>query len=307
MKLSELGLLTPKSYSRLNNLKLPFKILIIGSGFLGTYIAKQAANLGMSVTALRKTMNPQVDIKDINSVEKIILHTNPDHIINSAALTNVDDIEKCPNEAYSVNSYGANNIAKISKKFKIPFLHISTDSVFDGINGMYSEADIPNPINEYGKSKLLGEKLVLETLDTATIVRTNFYGYNNEKKFFFNWLLNELKEKRSITGFHDVIFTPLEITNLSDMILELITLNHHGIIHLASNQTISKYEFAKKVAIEFNFRQEQIVKGNITDAQFFAKRPLNTSLNNSLAKKILKTMPVSIEDSLRILKNRLCL
>jgi len=285
---------------------LPFKLLVIGSGFLGSSITLQAKNLGMSVINTHKVGDPQVDIRDTNSIEKIFSHAKPDCVINSAAQTNVDDIEKHPEEAYSINAHGAENVANVSKKYKIPLLHISTDSVFDGLHGMYSESDVPNPINEYGKSKLLGEKLVLQTLETVTIVRTNFYGYDNGGKFFLNWLLKELKEKKTIIGFDDIVFTPLEITNLSDMLLELATSTHNnGVIHLASNQMISKYEFAKKVATEFNFESAKILKGSINEMQFAAKRPLNTSLDNSLAKKILKTKPLPIENSIKIIKNRL--
>jgi len=278
---------------------LPFKLLVIGSGFLGSSITFQAKNLGMSVINTHKVGDPQVDIRDTNSIEKIFLHTKPDCVINSAAQTNVDDIEKHPKEAYSINAYGAENVANVSKKYKIPLLHISTDSVFDGLYGMYSESDVPNPINEYGKSKLLGEKLVTQTLENVTIVRTNFYGYNEEGKFLFNWILKNLQEHKNFIAFEDVIFNPLEIMNLSQMIIELVNLNYKGIIHLSSDNVMSKYRFACDIADNLNFDKNVIHKANLADAKLFAVRPLNTTLSNKTANKLLKTKQLTLNEWLK--------
>ena len=87
------------------------------------------------------------------------------------------------------------------------------------------------------------------------------------------------------------------------MLLEIMTSKYNGIIHLASDQILSKYDFAQKVANEFNFDRQRIIKGSVIDVPSVAKRPLNTSLDNSLSKKILKTKPISIENGLKLIKN----
>src|SRR6267378_8489605 len=130
------------------------KILIIGLGFLGNTIFQQATRFHMESFGTHRL---DLDICNMESIEKKIGEINPDYIINCAALTNLDQIELNPVNAYAVNAYGAKNLAIVSLKKKIKLIHISTDSVFDGKKGSYKEKDLPNPINEYSKSKKIGE------------------------------------------------------------------------------------------------------------------------------------------------------
>lgn len=272
------------------------KILIIGKGFLGSTIFSTCKNAGIHVLGTHYNSSaPIMDITSRNSIEKVVNNFRPDLIINCAALTNLDQIESNPKRASMINAHGAKNIAEVSRKNKNKMIHISTDNVFDGKKGMYCEEDIPNPINEYAKSKKIGEDFVKEILDDYIIIRTNFYGYNSEGKFLFNWILKKIKERQQITGFSDIIFNPLEIRNLSDMIKELIHKDFKGILHLSSNEIFSKYEFIIEIAKMFDFNMNLITKGSIANANFTAKRPLNTSLSNQLAKKILKTQPLSLK------------
>ena len=275
------------------------KILVIGNGFLGKSINLFKSE-NYEITCVSKNNSElTVDIRNIKSLEKIIIKTNPQIIINCAALTNVDEIEKNSKEAFEVNSYGAENIAKIASKYNIRLLHISTDSVFDGKKGMYSEEEIPIPINEYAKSKKLGEDLVINNSKNFVIIRTNFYGINNEKKFLLNWVIDNLKNDKKIIGFNNIIFSPLEIKNLVNMLLELSENNFQGIIHLSSNEPISKYYFAKKISNILGFNEKNIIKGNIEDIDFVAKRQNNTSLSN------LKTKIISLDEWLIQNKSKL--
>lgn len=274
------------------------KILIIGKGFLGGYIFDQSSLMGLSsVTTNHDAVN--FDIRDINLVEKVISYHKPDFIVNCAALTNIDQIEANPTEAYQVNGDGAKNVAMVANKEKIKLIHVSTDSVFDGRKGMYSENDLPSPINEYAKSKKIGEDHVKEICERYVIVRTNFYGYNKQGKHLFNWILTSLKNARPITGFYDVFFNPLEVENLSMMIIELGLNQYDGVIHLASDEIMNKYQYALKIAEILNFDKSLITKGSISDSNLLAKRPLNTTLSNAVSKKILKTPFVSLDDWLR--------
>lgn len=274
------------------------KILIIGKGFLGGYIFDQSSLMGLSpVTTNHDAVN--FDIRDINLVEKVISYHKPDFIVNCAALTNIDQIEANPTEAYQVNGDGAKNVAMVANKEKIKLIHVSTDSVFDGKKGMYNENDLLFPINEYAKSKKIGEDHVKKICERYVIVRTNFYGYNKQGKHLFNWILTSLKNARSIIGFYDVFFNPLEVENLSMMIIELGLNQYDGVIHLASDEIMNKYQYALKIAEILNFDKSLITKGSISDSNLLAKRPLNTTLSNAVSKKILKTPFVSLDDWLR--------
>jgi len=177
-------------------------------------------------------------------------------------------------------------------------IHISTDSVFDGTKGSYKEEDSTNPINVYGKSKLLGEKLLQENLDNFIIIRTNLFGYNHQERFLLNWILKNLKEQKEFTGFEDIIFNPLEISFLSDLIVKLGNIEYSGIVHLGSDEIISKYDFGCEVADILGFDKKVIKKGSIEHSNLIAKRPKNTSLSNLKAKKILKINFPSLKEQI---------
>ena len=264
------------------------KLLIIGKGFLGNSLSKLAIKkFDVFEASLKHGLF--VDIQKIQSIEKLIKKHDPDIIINCAAITNIEKTENDTQKLFLVNAQGPGNIAKIAKKYSKKFIHISTDSVFDRNKKKYNELDLPNPLNEYSKSKFQGEQLVLENNSNSIIVRTNFYGYDENGKFLFNWIINQLNNKKSIIGFEDIIFNPLEINNLSELLLELCLIEFKGIIHLAGDEIFSKFDFIEKIALSLNLDRKLVIRGNSDQIKLIAKRPKNTTLDNSISKKILST------------------
>lgn len=284
------------------------KVLVIGTGFLGSHLVKQLKNNKIIVMNTNYQNLDEysifLDITNISSIEKLINKFKPNIIINCAAITNVDYLELNPKVGFSINSYGPKNLALICEKNKIKLIHISTDSIFDGREQFYSEEDFPNPINIYSKSKLLGEKLIIENLSNHIIIRTNFFGYHKNNNFLFNFILKNLYEKKEFNGFNDVFFNPLEISNLNDLIIELCNLDFNGIINLASDEVISKYEFGLKIANIFNLDPQLVIKDSIKNFESTAKRPMNTSLSNNKSKKFLKTKTCSLDYSLKKIKKQ---
>lgn len=282
------------------------KILVIGGGFLGSSIVKSLTSSKRKIfsSGFKNLKGNQfkIDIRDLDSIEKCVSSLKPDFIINCAANTDIEWLEKNHDFAFKINADGAKNIVKISKKYGARLIHISTDSVFDGKIGMYKENDIPNPINVYAKSKLRGEEYVSENSEDHVIVRTNFFGIDKKGKNLLNWVIQNLQRGNQITGFDDIIFTPLEVENLSIMIYELMLSSYKGIIHLSNYEALSKYQFALTVAEVFEFNKELIKKGSIDEISFVAKRPKNTSLSNKKAKQLLKTQICSIRKSLDEIK-----
>lgn len=275
------------------------KFLIIGKGFLGTTLFETS-----KIKKFQSEINYHkeisgIDVRNLSSIENFFEKNSADVVVNCTAISNVDEIQKNNQLALQVNSFGAENIAKSCKKYGKKLIHISTDSVFDGQKGMYSEEDLPNPINEYGKTKKLGEDLIKKTVDEFIIIRTNFYGTFTQKTNLFDWVVKNLKNKNEIVGFSDIIFNPLEVHNLSSMILELGTSKFNGIIHLASDEIFSKFEFCLKIAQNMDFSNKLIKKGKIIDSKLIAPRPLNTTLSNDLAKKTLSEKPLKLEDFLK--------
>ena len=234
------------------------KILLFGKGFLGSNIVLNNKKNNYKITSTHKAgkeKNDQfsLDIFNISTIEKIILKTNPDFIINCIARGDIDFLEKDLDLAMKVNCYGVSNIAKIAKENKIRMLHISTDSIFDGKRGNYVEEDIPNPINNYAKSKYAGEKEIMKSTNDYVIIRTNFFGLDQRGNYLFNWILNNVKKSTTMYGFSDVIFSPLNIDCLSKMILELLEIKFKGIIHLSSDKVISKHDFILEILKNLGF------------------------------------------------------
>ena len=269
------------------------RILVIGNGFLGSHVYEILKSNGIKsfVTHFQSKSNKSIflNILDKKSIIDCFEDIKPTVVINCAAITDLDNIEKNSHEAFLVNAEAVKNIAKTTNKINARFIQISTDSVFDGISGMYTETDSPNPINEYGKSKLLGEQYAQKYCKNHIVIRTNFYGYSKDKKNLFSWILSSLKNNKTIIGFDDVVFNPLEISNLSKMIMEISLTNHIGLFHFSSDESFSKYQFALRICKYLGKNNDLIKKGSIKDINLVAKRPLNTTLSNKKSKKILKT------------------
>ena len=282
-------------------------VLVIGSGFLGGNIVNEFRNNEIKVigTNYNKNSSDEIhfDITNMDSIVSCVKKYSPQVIINCAANVNVDDLENNEKLAFSINAYGAENIARVCKNNKIRLLHISSDAVFDGKKGMYVEEDVTNPVNIYAKSKMLGEKLISKNLENYVIIRTNFYGFHKQDKFLFNWILSKLKNNERFLGFNDVFFNPLEVTNLSKMIYELSEKKFCGILHLASDEIFSKFEFATKICEFFGFDSNLIRKGSIDDLDLNAKRPKNTTLVNNKAKELLDTKIQKLDFWLHNIKN----
>ncbi len=281
-------------------------ILIIGRGFLGTYLENELKNLGHTVNSSGFSNLPSnvtmVDICNIDSIMTIVDKKKPDLIINCAANTNVDYLEKNPNIGYEINSEGAKNVAKVANANGIKFIHISSDQIFDGKEGWYTETDKPNPVNVYGKTKLLAEQLIQKESKNFVIVRTNFFGFDKREGNLLNWIIKTLKEGREIIGFDDISFTPLEISNLSQLIAELCVLDYNGILHLSSDEKITKYKFALMAADVFSLNKNLIKKGKIEDLNLMATRPKDTSLSNNTAKRQLHTSIIGLKESMETVK-----
>ena len=168
---------------------------------------------------------------------------------------------------------------------------------------MYTENDKPNTINVYAKSKLLGEKLIQENSDDFVIIRTNFYGFNPNNSSLFNWVLESLSQTKKIVGYSDIIFNPIEISNLCELIVDIEQSNYNGILHVSSDKPISKYEFIVEIAKNLGYNTNLISCDSIDNYELVAKRPKNTSLDNKKLKQNFHTKIISMKDWLLNQKN----
>ena len=269
------------------------KILITGSnGQLGKDITQQLKKLKYDVYGKD---SKQLDITNSKSVSDAIKKIKPKVIINCAAFTNVEDAETETESCSQVNIKGPKNLAIASKKNNSFLIHFSTDYVFDGKkNSPYFENDQPNPINFYGKSKLLGEREIIKTLKEFLIIRTSWvfgkYG-NNFPKIMLS--KSENKDLKIVSDQCGMPTSTSSITNAVIKICKKVENGHDinfGIYHYSNYPRVTWYEFAKEVfkqAIDQKkiFKIPKLIKVTSSDFITIAARPKNSELSTDKIEK----------------------
>jgi len=255
------------------------KIALTGSdGMLGHDIQK----VFKDVELINFTLN-DFDITDLDKTLSAIREASPDYLIHPAAYTDVDGCEKDPETAHRVNAVGAKNVTTACEEIGCPVLYISTDYVFDGTKEEpYIESDEPNPLNEYGLSKLNGERFVSSLTDSFYIVRTSWlYGKNG--KNFVETISRLLSEKDEITVINDQTGSPTFTYDLALKLRELIG-KGYGTYHITNSAECSWYEFALEIA-SLNKSDTKIIP--ITSEEFGqpARRPAYSVLANTMLKQ----------------------
>ena len=240
------------------------------------------------------------DLADQTETSRIFQELRPSSVVNCAAETRVDWCEEHPDEAHRVNVMVPTAIAAICSRSEARLLYISTDSVFDGGRGNYSETDTPGPVNIYSRTKLHGEREVLRQNPTAPVARVNLYGWNAQKKdSLAEWVLKQLTLGKLVPGFSDVFFCPVLANDLAEVMFALLDANMAGLYHAVGAEPVSKYEFARQVASTFSFDPGQVVSTSLAEARFKALRPRNTSLNTRKISAALGRPMPNVEAGLR--------
>jgi dTDP-4-dehydrorhamnose reductase len=266
------------------------KVLVTGhTGMLGKEIVnvllkvKGLELVGISRHSIEALPYQQIeqDFYNLDSTNSILNKIKPDVIIHAAALVNLKSCEENLHLADAIHVETTRILSSYYPK-KTRFIYISTDSVFDGEKGNYTESDLPSPLNYYSKSKLEGEKVALRYNSNSVVLRTNIYGTHSPSgNSLLEWALNELKGKNDIVGFSDVIFNPLSTKQCAEIINYFICHPFSGILNLGVKKGISKYDFLCKVCDIWNFDQSLIKKGLCSDLNLKPVRPLNTTLELS--------------------------
>lgn len=286
---------------------MKMRILIIGAtGMLGSAIMMTTTDYELWGTYLgKKPISEKIlelDITNKKQVENFLYNNNPDAIIHTAALTNVDFCENNPDIAKKVHVKGTQFLLQIAKEIDAYFLYISTDSVFDGKKGNYKEVDTPNPLNVYAQTKYEGELEVLK-YQNSSIVRTNIYGFNwLPKQSIAEWILSTLRKEKNIKLFKDVHFSPILVNNLSEILFEIVELKLKGVFHVAGSDSITKLGFGELIADIYNLKKKVINPISIGTLNLKAQRPLNPSLNCEMIQKKVNTKLLTVEEGLLLFK-----
>ncbi len=272
------------------------RILITGaSGLLGLNLALEASPryqvIGVAHT--QPLHNPgfetvRADLLAPDELPGLLDEAKPDWVINCAALANLDACERQPELAQRLNAGLPGRLAVETAKRGLRFLHVSSDTVFDGVKGNYREEDAPAPINVYGRTKRLSELAVKAAHPQVLIVRPNLFGWSAKgdhslAEFFYN----NLSAGNPVQGFTDRLFCPLLVTDLAMIMLELLEKNVRGLFHVVSSEHLSKYEFGVALAKRFGFDPNLVRPAVSTSGDGTAPRSLNLTLKTTNLVKAL--------------------
>ena len=243
------------------------KILLFGkSGQLGWEFQRILPILG-EVTALDRE---ELDLCDLDAIQKTINQSRPDLIINASAYTDVDGSEKQTDLAMQINALAPAVMAEVARNLRAAFIHYSTDYVFDGKkNAPYVEKDPTNPLNMYGKSKLAGEENIRQVGEAYLILRTSWV-YSLRGNSFVNKVLKWSRQNKTLKVVNDQISGPTWAWALAEITGFVLAQNKKGlyenllerggIYHLAGNGFTSRYEWAKQILANDPNPAEQLVQ-----------------------------------------------
>lgn len=282
------------------------KVMVLGSnGQLGRSLKSLENQSNLEIIFLDKK---RLNINSRNDLEENVNFYEPDIIINTSAYTDVRKAESDYTSALKVNFDGIKNIALICKKYSIKLIHFSTDYVFDGLSEEpYTEYDATNPINNYGKSKLAGEKVLQEILSEHIIVRTSWL-YSHYNGNFFTTIARKLIDGEELNVVDDQVGRPTSVRLLSNATYEILNKIqseelHWGIYHIAGKEIMSWYEFAKviqKLLLQQGYRHQGLLKKSKTDnSASEVCRPMYSVLNCEKYEKAFMPITNSIEEDLK--------
>ena len=290
------------------------KVLVTGvSGLVGSYlIPKLMEEFEELYFVEHETMvgfgkKITIDLTDMRAVLGMLEEVQPNIIINLAAFTDVEGCETKTNYAELINyrlvealAYHIQRIqGRVNNKSYI--LHISTDYIFDGDDGNYREGDKPNPINQYGRTKLLGEHAITSLVshnDWCIARLSTPFGFHPKKKTFPLFIIEKLRNGEKINAIVDQYTSPTYTDNLAEMLIEIIKKRATGIFHVSGASRLSRYEQALRIAKILNLDSDLIKGIQSSCMKWIAKRPKDSSLCVNRAQRELSHGPEQFDVSL---------
>jgi dTDP-4-dehydrorhamnose reductase len=289
------------------------RILVVGSnGMLGqsvVHLLKKNIKYELLLGSLEESSIEEnapyikVDIGNKKAVKKMLLDFYPDYVLNLAAFTNVDKCESEKELCWNANVNALEYLAKYCVPTNSQLIHISSDYVFDGQNGPYSENDLPNPISYYGRSKLAGENVIKRFNIPSTIIRTNvlFGATKYGRPDFVKWVVDSLRSNKKINIVTDQYNNPTFLDDLALMIKTIIDKSKIGLYHIGGSEQLNRFDFTKKITDYFSL-DFNLVTPILTKAlKQPAPRPLNSGLINLKAETELNYKPKPLNECFGIM------
>ncbi|MGC1243567.1 MAG: SDR family oxidoreductase [Chryseosolibacter sp.] len=295
------------------------RILVTGSnGLLGqklTGLLQQDKDVFLIATARGKSALKitrgeyhSLDISDRDEVEDVLRLTKPEVIINTAAMTQVDDCETQREACWKANVTAVEHLVRCCAALHIHLVHVSTDFIFDGSHGPLDEDAVPGPVNYYGESKLAAEKVIQNSNISWAILRTVLvFGITNDmsRSNIVLWVKNSLEKQKTIQVVNDQWRTPTLAEDLAQGCYLAAKKRARGIYNISGKDFLSPYDIAIRTA-EFFTLDKSLIKP--TDSTKFvqpAKRPLTTGFIIDKAQRELGYDPHSFDEGLAILARQI--
>lgn len=280
-----------------------------GSGFLGANLVvalRKAHDVSFSwhrsLLRIPGAEGVRLELDSKAAIAETLSRLKPEAVIHCAAATDVDFCEEHPQEAQQINTAATRTLAEAAKKIKAHLLFISTEAVYEGTKGNYSESDSVAPINHYARTKWEAEEAIREIGGDWFIARTGFEGWRlNEKSKlgFLEWLIQKFEVGKPFTVFRDRLFTPISVYTFSAVLKEVVEKRITGLFNAEGSEKISYLDFARRAADIFGYEASLLLAGSLDDHPAKARRPKDTSLNSeALRKKMAMPLP-GAEETLR--------
>lgn len=277
-------------------MRRPTIVVTGASGLVGPYLIGSASRLGHVIGMARHGADVSVDLTNGSATRALLHELTPDYLIHAAALTDVDLCEDDPARAQLINCEATRNIAEALPP-TARLIYLSTDQVYPDTPGPHGEPDI-EPANAYGRSKLAGENIVRQH-SGGLVLRANFFGPSKTagrsslSDFFVQRLMNE----EPVTGFTDVLFSPLHMQTLADVVARLMEGGVAGTYNLGCRSGLSKAEFGSRIGRHLGLPLDGLRLGQSTDVEFRAPRPKDLRMDVSRIEAVLgEDMPTFDEE-----------
>lgn len=241
----------------------------------------------------------QTDLLAPGAVERLIEHVQPDWVINCAALAILDACEADPALAHQLNVELPRTLALHVARSGARLVHISTDAVFDGQRGNYTEEDTPNPLSVYARTKLEGEQAVAAANPEAIIARVNLFGWSlTGKRSLAEFFFYNLRIGKEVMGFTDVCFCPLLVNDLARLLLKMLEQGLSGLYHVVSRDCVSKYNFGVALARKFGLESDLVKPASVSESGLQASRSPRLTLKADKLARALGESPPNLSTGL---------
>ncbi|HOZ45691.1 MAG TPA: sugar nucleotide-binding protein [Candidatus Hydrogenedentes bacterium] len=288
-------------------------LLITGArGFIAGSILAQSADgslvhaqsRGEPVSARNNIVWHTFDPLDVDILDLVFRSVAPDAVIHTAAVAGIDYCQAHRDEAERVNVVLTQAIAERCASTGAKMVFLSTDNVFDGERGAYTEDDPPSPIHFYGETKVKAEEAVAAALDDYVIARVAvvmglpMLGTGNS---FLSRMIPTLDRGEPLGVPPDEIRTPIDVVTAGRALLELAGNDVTGLIHLAGNDTLPRIEVVRRIAQRMGFSPDLVVPNDPTVLPGRAPRPRDCSLANSRARAVLRTPMLDTDQAIGLI------